>query len=224
MRKIRTTLRQYINESKNNNRKKSRLLNESVEFNNKTIINVDIQPEYEDSLIFNKYEWVEFINESYKDNDIIFLYNGYETLGMVEEWDYKFWLAEMGISDEVILNGTFYDKGYAFFRYCMDNSIDEENIVDFVKYMIRNDITDSRDVDEDMWNDYMEKTNHNSEDIRDLLELSDDMLYVPELMDFIRNYGNIILLGGGINECLKEVEIALMALDKNYNIYSKYTY
>lgn len=32
------------------------------------------------------------------------------------------------------------------------------------------------------------------------------------------------IYNGGINECLKEVEIALMALDKNYNILTKYTY
>lgn len=224
MGKIRTTLKHYINESKNIDRRKSRLLNESVEFDNKTIINVDIQPEYENSITFNLYEWVEFINESYKNNDIIFLYNGNDTLGMIEEWDYKTWLLDNGISEEVIYGATFYDKGYAFFRFCMDNSIDEENIADFVKYMIEVDITDSRDINKEMWDDYMIKTNHDSEDIRDLLELSDDLINVPDLMDFIRDYENIILLGGGIEECLKEVEIALMSLEKDYKVHFEYTY
>ena len=51
------------------------------------------------------------------------------------------------------------------------------------------------------------------------------MINVPDLMDFLRNYGGkIILTGGGINECLKEVEIALMALDRPYNVLTRFTY
>jgi len=106
----------------------------------------------------------------------------------------------------------------------MDNSIDEDNIVDLVKYMIKHDINDSRDIDEDMWNDYMEETNHSQEDVRDLLENADDMINIPDLMDFLKKYSNIVLTGGGINECLKEVEIALLSLDKPYNTLSKFVY
>jgi hypothetical protein len=43
-------------------------------------------------------------------------------------------------------------------------------------------------------------------------------------MDFLKRYSNIVLTGGGINECLKEVEIALKALKQPYQIYSTYTY
>ena len=33
------------------------------------------------------------------------------------------------------------------------------------------------------------------------------------------NYsGKLVICGGGINECFKEVEIALNALNKNYNV------
>jgi photosystem II stability/assembly factor-like uncharacterized protein len=40
----------------------------------------------------------------------------------------------------------------------------------------------------------------------------------------ITKYNNIVLAGGGINECLKEVELALYALNKNFNILNQYTY
>jgi len=43
-------------------------------------------------------------------------------------------------------------------------------------------------------------------------------------MDFLKRYSNIVLTGGGIYECLKEVEIALMALDKSYQILNEFTY
>jgi hypothetical protein len=60
--------------------------------------------------------------------------------------------------------------------------------------------------------------------LRDLLENASDMINIPDLMDFLKNYSNIVLTGGGIDECLKEVEIALMSLDKNYNVLSEFVY
>jgi hypothetical protein len=38
------------------------------------------------------------------------------------------------------------------------------------------------------------------------------------------DYRGIVVCGGGVNECLKEVEIALQALDKPYNVLTQYTY
>ena len=206
-----------------NLKKRTLFINES-KLNGKTIINVDIQPEYENWVSFNLNEWVGFINQNADVNDIVFLYNGADTLGMINEYSYKEWLINLGIDEDVIYNATFYDKGYAFFRYCLDNSIDEDNIVDLIKYMVKHNINDSRDIDEDMWNNYMEETNHDQEDVRELLENAGDMINIPDLMDFIKKYSNIVLTGGGINECLKEVEIALLALNKEFTILNKYTY
>lgn len=200
-----------------------KFLNENM-FSGKTIINVDIQPEYENFISFNLYEWVSFINKNSENNDIVFLYNGADTLGMVEENDYKYWLVELGMDEDVVYNSTFYDKGYAFFRFCMDNSIDDDSIVDLVKFMINNNITDTRDVDEQMWNEFVEQSDYDYSEIRELLEHSEDMINIPDLMDFISYYSNIILMGGGIDECLKEVEIALKSLGKDYKTYSKYVY
>lgn len=221
--KINKIIRECINENKNINKKQLRLINEN-EFSNKTIINVDIQPEYQNWISFNLNNWVNFINQNGEQNNIVFLYNGADTMGMVEEYEFQNWLIELGIDENIIENATFYDKGYAFFRYCMDNSIDEDNIVDLVKYMVKHSITDSREIDNEMWDNFMSETNHTLQDVRELLENADDMINIPDLMDFLSNYSNIVLTGGGINECLKEVEIALLALDKPYNILSQYTY
>jgi len=223
MKNLKNIIKKVINEDNNQNKRNLRLVNEN-ELNGKTIINVDIQPEYEDYVSFNINDWVDFLNENSDSNNIVFLYNGSDTLGMISQYEYIEWLFELGVSEEVLDHATFYDKGYAFFRYCMDNSIDEDDIVDLVKYMIRHNINDSREIDEDMWVDYMEETNHSQEEIKDLLENADDMINIPDLMDFLRKYNNIVLTGGGINECLKEVEIALLSLDKNYNTLSQFVY
>jgi len=139
---IKTTIREYLNENKNTNKRKSRLITES-KIQGKTIINVDIQPEYKKYISFNLRDWVNFINRNAALNDIVFLYNGADTLGMIDEYSFKEWLVDLGIDEDVVENATFYDKGYAFFRYCMDNSIDEDNIVDLIKYMIRHNINNA---------------------------------------------------------------------------------
>lgn len=199
------------------------LLKESNEINGKHLVVVDIQPEYQDAFYNMSNELAEFINNNYNGlYNLTFLYNGADTLGMINEDDYRFWWIEQGLNEEIVYNSNFYDKGYAFFRNCMDAGSDEEDIVNLIKFMIKHNINDTRDITKEFWIAFVKE--YGSKDIRDLMEMSDDCLYIPELMDELNNYSNIILCGGGINECLKEVEIALDALGKSYQTYSRFTY
>lgn len=192
---------------------------------NGDVIVVDIQPEYENAFTFNLHSFYDFINENYDGmKSLTFLFNGEDTLGMVNENDFKYWMIENGLDENIAYDATYYDKGYAFFRYCMDSGINDEDVADLVKFMVKHDINDSRNMDEEMWELYMSEYNVDQSEVRDLLEYSGDMINIPDLMDFISKYNNIVLCGGGINECLKEVEIALMALDKQYKLLTKYIY
>ena len=190
------------------------------------LITVDVQPEYQDYLSFNLQNYLQFLNENIENlNSLTFLYNGNDTLGMVSEQDFQYWLIENGFEEENLYDARYYDKGYAFFRYCMDEGIDDDEIVSLIQFMIRHNINDSRDIDKQMWIDFMTETSADQSDVKDLLEIASDMINIPDLMDFLKNYGGkIILTGGGINECLKEVEIALMVLKKPYNVLTQYTY
>ncbi len=191
----------------------------------KSLINVDIQPEYEKSFSFGE-DWADFVNRSFMDlNDCVFLYNGHDTLDMVTEGDYKSWLYDKGFTEEVIDGSKFYDKGYAFFRYCMDSGLNEDSVANFVRFMYQNDIRDSRDMTREMWAKYLrEYRRTDKKEVYDLLKVSGDCVNIPDLMDFLKHYNNIVLTGGGINECLKEVEIALKAMRKPYQIISRFTY
>ena len=220
--KLQTIGRKFLNEQRNSLSHKRKLIFEQS-LQGKTIINVDIQPEYESGINFLP-EWVNFINQNNQSNTIVFLYNGHDTLGMTTEENFRYWLYDQGINEDVIDNAIFYDKGYAFFSYCIDSGIDHDNIVDIVKFMSNHNITDSREINEDMWNQYMEETNHDQDDVRDLLENAGDCIAIPDLMDELSRYNNIVVTGGGINECLKEVEIALMANGQKYNILHDFTY
>lgn len=201
------------------------LLNEQS-FSGKTLVSVDIQPEYQSSMGFKVYQFADFLNKiSVEVQQIIFLYNGSDTLGMISEQDYKYWLYENDVSEELLDSATFYDKGYAFFRYCMDSNVDEDVIANFIRFMYENQIRDSRDVDREFWAKYLRQYRRTDKrDLYDLLKMKDECVNIPDLMDFMKRYNNIVMVGGGVNECLKEVEIALKALNKPYNIYSKFTF
>ena len=188
----------------------------------KHFVVVDVQPEYEKYISFVG-ELVRYINTNYESmSKLTFLYNGYDTLGMVSENDYKYWWLEHGLDENIIDGAEFYHKGYAFFRYCIDNSIDEDNIVDLVRFMYQRDVNDTRDMTPEFWDEFIDL--HGDEEIRELLEFSGDAINLPSLIDEIKDYRGVVLCGGGINECLKEVEIAFKALDKPYSVLSKFTY
>ena len=188
----------------------------------KNLVVVDIQPEYMGGIDFLG-EFVEFLNDNYDEiSSITFLFNGYDTLGMVREDDYKMWWVDYGLDESIVYESRFYDKGYAFFRYCIDSDIDDEATTNLVRMMIEKDINDSRQLDEEFWNEFIER--YGNEDVRELLEFADDCINIPDLMEYLSDYNNIVLVGGGINECLKEVEIALNALDKPYTTIPKFIY
>lgn len=188
----------------------------------KNLVVVDIQPEYMGGIDFLG-EFVEFLNDNYDEiSSITFLYNGYDTLGMVREDDYKMWWVDYGLDESIVYESRFYDKGYAFFRYCIDSDIDDDTTTNLVRMMIEKDIDNSRKLDEEFWDEFIER--YGDEDVRELLEFADDCINIPDLMEYLSNYNNIVLVGGGIDECLKEVEIALNALNKPYTTIPKFIY
>lgn len=189
----------------------------------KHLVVVDIQPEYQKYIGNDKlYKFINFLNKNYESlKRLTFLYNG-EELGMISEDEYINWLIELGLDENIVDNARFYDKGYAFFRYCMDSGIEHESTINLVRFMYNNHINDSRELTEEFWDKFINE--YGNDDIKELLENSDDCINIPDLMSELRNYNNIIVCGGGINECLKEVEIALNALEKEFTVLTQFTY
>lgn len=207
------------------------ILKENTIRSNNTLLIVDVQPEY--NFDFDLFAFLQYINgEAIEGKDIVYLYNGVETVDMISEDDLKHWLYEGSEYDpqmeELIYNDIqFYDKGYAFFRSCMDEGMEEDIIVKLVKFMWEEDKRDTRDLDRDQWIKFISSIKDTDDWTFILIETLRDhneILYIPELMDQLEGLNNITMVGGGITECLREVEIALMALDKKYNINHEFTF
>ena len=206
-----------------------KLYEQYSQYQGKDLVVVDIQPEYEGGFGFATEDYINFLNENHEMfNSITILYNG-ESLGMVSEYEYKDWFYMNGLDEDVMDSLEFYDKGYAFFRFCMDSDIEDELTVLLIKYMIANDINETRDIEEETWDELIAHYNEmgvDMSDVRELLEHSGDMINIPDLMDELRGLrsGNILLTGGHTQECLREVVIALNALDMEFDMFDEFTY
>lgn len=193
-------------------------------FNGKELIVVDIQPEYEKSFRFKPYQFTEFLNQHATEfSSITLLYNGPD-LGMVSESEYAMWLVENGLEEDVLSSIKFFEKGYAFFRNVMDAGVDHDEIVHVIAFMAKNDINDSRDLSEELWNEFSASFPNDS-DIIEYLKDNEDAIFIPELINELDNSTQTpLVMGGGKDECLAEVLIVLKYLGRNYSLINQFVY
>lgn len=185
-------------------------------------ISVDVQPEYEDVIPFDIVEYYEWMNESF--NEVVVYVNG-EELGFPNIEEHKQWLVyEKDVPEEIVYSDKFEfrEKGYAFFRSCMDTGR-VECLIDIIRYMFDNHITDSRDIDIDD-NPFKDQTN--CDDILEFIINSGDTINIPDLMFELKDDGftKVSVSGGGTNECLEEIRLALKALNIKYTDINNYIY
>lgn len=204
-----------------------KLFEEFSPLKNKTLIVVDIQPAYQKGFNFKMRDFINFINKNINRFDsVIFLYNGSD-LGFPDESEYKLWLYDYGLEEEYLDYIKFFEKGYAFIRNPIDYGIEDDLIILVLKYMWKNGITDSRDLTTENWDDIENIYGGEIDisEIREYLEENEDNIYITDLMEYLdKIHGDILLTGGGRDECLKEVELVLDALGKKYKLYEKFVY
>jgi hypothetical protein len=174
------------------------------------IVSCDIQAEYQKAMRGDFIErFVQFINMN-SEKTIIFLFNG-ETVGGPSEYQYKEWLLDIGIDYDLIEESYVFDKGYGQIRELMDSGIEEDKIVDMIRYMLDNNYGDSREMSDDEW----EALNINYKNYG---------YGINEVVDFLGEYDDFVLIGGGKHECLREVELFLDAINKTYHIEQSLVY
>jgi len=179
------------------------------------IISCDIQPMYEKYIHFDLYKYVDFLNSN---GNILFLYNGTNTVGVDSKNNLIDFLIENGLEERKIKDIKFLDKGYGFFRDWMDDGLSERDIIKAIRYMFSKKEYDSREIDPEEWEkiiphiwDYASK---------------DNMIYIPPdiRIDKLKKWSGSFLVGGGTNECLKEIMILMNAFNIRYKIVKEFTY
>jgi hypothetical protein len=195
---------------------------------NNSLVIVDIQPAYETHHKHISAPLMEYINTS-NYNKILWFFNG-ESEGQSPDTisDVQMYAYDHGLDEDKIDDIIFIDKYYSFFRHWMDAGVDEEFTLKVIRYMIKNDITDSESIDDfamemliESYFDFPEGV-----DIREEFDyLWTDGIHIPHFKwEAIKTLGSVDTVGGGCNECLKEMEMLMTATGVSYNRLDQYTY
>ncbi len=186
----------------------------------KNTIVVDIQPMYEQWIPFKIYDFVEFLNEQTK--NVMYYYNGPNTVGEDSERDIKEWLMENGLEESKLNDITFFDKGYAFFRSFMDEGIDAHTLIKMIRHMYKKREWDSRDIENEEWQKVLGKDY--TDDVENLLD-GGDMINAPDIdINQLRKHSGGYICGGGKRECLAEVQLLMSAFNVKATEVRKYIY
>lgn len=190
----------------------------------RSVVVVDIQPMYKQYINFSLEDFTEFL---YTNGDILYFYNGPETVGVDRKEDITEWLSSYSELSYDGADETFYykllkqtkwvDKGYGFFRGWMDQGVDESNLKKAIRYMTNKRVYDSRDIEEEEW----------IENFPELKNVDfDDPIFLPQdiRIDKLKKWSGSYLVGGGRNECLAEVKILMDAFNIRYKTVSKFIY
>lgn len=185
-----------------------------IESTKNELVVVDVQPAYKNYIKFNIESFINYIKQQ-DYSRILYLFNGPD-FGFETEQEIQEWLFEKVEYDDDLCEfiGTFkfYEKNYGFYRDLMDSDYDEADIIKLIKYMNDKKETDSRDLEDSEW----EKLK--------IENPAPNHIYIPDVIDILKGHNNIHLCGGGKKECLKEVEICLKVLGKDYKLLDKWVY
>lgn len=214
------------------------------DYNYNNLIVVDIQKDYENAFNFKTKEFAEFLLKTIqKGKKVLYYYNGKETVGQEDGNDIAAWLTckFLGIDHEfyewededeekwerereeeyekyeqvkstIIRGCEWYDKGYGFFRDWMDKGVDDSTIIRVVRHMFMNHISNSSDIEK-----------------KTLIQLGVEndygSIYLPPFtVDQIKRYNGSFIVGGGVDECLKEVRLLMSAFNIKGIAMRKFTF
>lgn len=184
---------------------------------NRNVIVVDIQPAYNsnDSNYVSEAMW--FLNNM--SGNILMLVNA-DNDGFTEDDEHtikSFWV-EHGFDEERFDDTEYVDKGYGFLRSWMDNGVDEGVIIKTIREMYKHKVNDSRQLfggeDSDNYAELFEEfvgADH----------FQDFMLYDPLIVEWLsikllKEFTGSYIIGGGREECLREVQLLMNAFNIRY--------
>jgi len=143
-------------------------------------------------------------------------YNGPD-MGYEDEYEIREWLLEYGLETDE--NMTFYEKGYGFFRDFMDSDVEDDVMVEIGKYMLKNNLTDHRQIKEEDRKQF----DIDEEYFEDWYSFGFTGLEI-ELESFLNKGDKPLLIGGGQYECFKEVVLMLEMLGYEWDKESQFIY
>ena len=151
---------------------------------------------------------IKFLNQ--QTGPILMFVNAEET-GMSNDTleDISFFWEELGFDPDNWDRVTTVDKGYGAFRAWMDNNVSDATIIRVIRALYQKKVTDSRDLDPEYfkqlvgteWQDWM---------------MDDPIIVEWTSVAQLKRFQGAYIMGGGRNECLREVELLMNAFNISY--------
>lgn len=109
---------------------------------------------------------------------------------------------------------TIVDKGYGYFRDFMDDGVEPRLIIKLIRYMYQKRVNDARDL---VFPSFSKRTLDETE-LMHLLEEYDRATFVINWTSVaqLKRFNGAYIVGGGRNECLREVELLMNAFNIRY--------
>lgn len=191
-----------------------------VEGRNHPVIVVDVQPEY-CSYQGGAYEpvcWdvISFVNN--QTGPILMFVNAEDTGASVDSTaEIKAYWEENGFDPNNWQRVELVDKGYGYFRSWMDRGTDQAVIIRVIREMYQQKVNDSRDLfgGEDS-PEYEEKMQALMGSEYRQFDLDDPLVVNWTSIAQLKRFNGAYIVGGGRNECLREVELLMNAFNIKY--------
>jgi hypothetical protein len=190
-----------------------------IEGRNHPVIVVDVQPEYcGDNRVCQKV--IQFVHNQ---TGPVLMFVNAEEMGLTGDTVQsikEFW--EDFSPDIDWRRFEIVDKGYGYLRSWMDHGIEESTIVATIRELYNQKISDTRDLQFPASN---RRTPHQTLIMGALEEMNDDPLIVNWIsISQLKRYSGSYIMGGGRNECLREVELLMNAFNIKYKRIDKLVY
>lgn len=198
---------------------------ELFEGRNTPCIVVDVQPEYTGLNDGSELYWIddmmEFLN---RQRGPILMFVNAEDQGLTGDTvqDVQLYWEDSGFDPENWSRTEIVDKGFGYFRSWMDYGVDESTIIRVIRLMYKQKVTDSRELfGGEESDDYKSKM----EELGVPLDILDDNISVEwTSVAQLKKFNGAYIMGGGRNECLREVELLMNAFNIKYKRINDFIY
>jgi hypothetical protein len=189
-----------------------------VEANRGSVILVDFQPAYETDqfgYVDAIEQAMEYINQ--KRPSVTAFYNGADVGIEDQPYDVAEHFVKYGLDEDLANDITYKEKSYAWLRSWSDQGISKKKIIQTLRYMVMNDLNDSRDIDTEVLQKLLD--NEYEEWVHD------DAIYIPDIsIGNLKTLSGSLIGGGGRHECLEELRTLMDAFNIKYQQVNNWIY
>lgn len=189
--------------------------------NTKCIV-VDVQPQYTGMYDGDELPWIDDLMSFLNNQGPILMFANAEETGLTDDSieDIKVYWEDSGFNPTRWNQTEIVDKGYGYFRAWMDEGVAPAVIIKVIREMYNQGVNDSRELFDEDVEQFAEFVGPSWEEW-----MYDDPLIVEwTSVGQLKRYSGAYIMGGGREECLREVELLMNAFNIKYRRVEEFVY